>query len=40
MMVDPDVDVHTKARKHRKILRKTQKNTTTYWKPKEYWIPK
>jgi len=35
MIVNPDVDVHTKTRNHRKPLRKTQK-TTTYWQPKEY----
>jgi len=34
MMVNPDVDGHTKTLKHRKTLRKRKQ--TSCWKPKEY----
>jgi len=39
MIVNPDLDVHTKSQNQQKTLRKKQK-TTTYWNPKEYCIPK
>jgi len=44
MIVNPDVDVYTKSRNHKKTLRKTQKNNNllkpwTKWEPDFYiWL--
>jgi len=44
MKVHPNVDIYTVLyRNPRKTVQKAsnkKQNTTTYWKPKEYWISK